>query len=258
LIIRARAAKVGRAMTVGLRFLGSGDALGSGGRFQTCIELSGAEPARVLLDFGASSLVALRRAGVETIDVEWVLLTHLHGDHFGGLPFLVLDGQFRRRTRPLRIVGPAGVGERVRAAMEVFFPGLVGVAQRFAVEFVELSDRRPTPLGPARVTPFAVAHASGAPAYALRVEYGGKIVVYSGDTEWTEALVEAVDGADVFVCEAYFFDKRVRHHLDYRTLMEHRARLRCGRLILTHMSQDMLERVDLDAEVADDLKVVTL
>jgi ribonuclease BN (tRNA processing enzyme) len=159
-------------------------------------------------------LIALKRAGLDPAEIGHVLLTHLHGGHFGGLPFLILDGQFSRRTRPLVVGGPPGVRERVEAAMEVFFPGSSRIDRRFAVEFVELRESTPTLVGPASVTPFVVEHASDAPAYALRVEYGGKVITYSGDTEWTESLVDAARGADLFVCEAYFFEKKVRYHLD--------------------------------------------
>src|SRR5262245_8516301 len=164
-----------------------------------------------------------------------VLLTHLHGDHFGGLPFLILDGQFSRRTRPLVVGGPPGVRERVVAAMEVFFPGSSRVDRGFAVEFLELQKGAPTAVGPAAVTPFIVEHASGAPAYALRVEYGGKVIAYSGDTEWTESLVDAARGADLFVCEAYFFEKKIKYHLDCQTLRENRQRLDCRRVVHTNM-----------------------
>jgi ribonuclease BN (tRNA processing enzyme) len=242
-----------------LVFLGSGDAFGSGGRLQTCLLLRGAAEGAVLLDCGTSALIGMRRAGVEPSTIEWVVLSHLHGDHFGGLPFLILDGQFRRRTRPLHVAGPPGVADRVRAAMEVLFPGSATASRRFEVEFLELHDRQPAALGPARVTPFAVVHPSGAPAYALRAQYGGHTVAYSGDTEWTEALMDAAAGADLFVCEAYVFDKPVKYHLDYRTLMAHRDRLGCRRLILTHMSQDMLDRgAGLGQELAEDLAVVSL
>jgi ribonuclease BN (tRNA processing enzyme) len=244
---------------VRLQFLGSGDAVGSGGRFQTCLHLYGAGDGGVLIDVGASSLVAMKRAGVDPSSIGWVFVTHLHGDHFAGLPFLVLDGQFRRRTRPLTIAGPRGVEARVKATMEVLFPGLSGITQRFPVEFVELLDRERATVGPVTVTPFAVVHASGAPSYALRGEYGGKVVTYSGDTEWTDALVEASAGADLFVCEAYFYGKKVRYHLDWTTLAAHRTRLSCRRLILTHMSQDMLDcRGAVDAEIADDLLTLTI
>ena len=245
--------------SVRLQFLGSGDALGSGGRFQTCLHLYGVGDGGVLIDVGASSLVAMKRAGVDPASIGWVFLTHLHGDHFAGLPFLILDGQFSRRTRPLTIAGPPGVEARVKTAMEVLFPGLAATTQRFAVEFVELLDRRPATIGPATVTPFAVIHPSGAPSYALQVEYGGKVITYSGDTEWTDALVEASAVADLFVCEAYFYDKKVRYHLDWTTLAANRRRLSCRRLILTHMSQDMLDhRATVDAEIADDLLTLTI
>lgn len=227
---------------VTLQFLGSGDAFGSGGRLQTCLRLSGASAGSVLVDCGASSLIALKRAGIDPSDVGWVLLTHLHGDHFGGLPFLVLDGQFRRRTRPLVVAGPPGVRARVEAAMEALFPGSTAVSRVFATDFVELAERVPVAVGPTLVTAFPAEHASGAPAYALRVAYGGRDVTYSGDTQWTDALVEAAAGADLFVCEALCFDRKIRYHLDHRTVLEQRHRLRCRKIILTHMGPDMLAR----------------
>jgi ribonuclease BN (tRNA processing enzyme) len=241
-----------------LRFIGSGDAFGSGGRFQTCLHLSGAGDS-ILVDCGATSLVALKHAGVDPGEIGWVLLSHLHGDHFGGLPFLVLDGQFSRRTRPRGVAGPPGVRARVEAAMEVFFPGSTHVTRRVATEFVELREGAATVAGPARVTAFAVEHASGAPSYALRVEYGGKVVAYSGDTEWTDRLVDAARGADLFVCEAYVFDRQIRYHLDYRTLREHLPLLGCRRVILTHMGPDMLSRAgEVDLEHAEDGRRVAL
>ena len=134
-----------------------------------------------------------------------------------------------------------------------------GKARNFAVEFLDLPERQETRLGCLTVTAYPVVHASGAPAFALRVAVAGKVIGYSGDTEWTESLVEAARGADVFVCEAYFFEKRVRYHLDWRTLREQRHRLECRRLILTHMSQDMLGRLPLDGvECAEDGLTVTL
>jgi ribonuclease BN (tRNA processing enzyme) len=239
---------------VKVRFLGSGDAFGSGGRFQTCIHVeSGAS--QLLLDCGASSLIAMRRFGVDPQAIDTVILSHLHGDHFGGVPFLILDGQFKRRTRPLLVAGPAGVEKRVREAMEVFFPGSTRIERKFETRFVELADRVTVEVGPVRVTGFEVSHPSGAPPFALRIVGDGKVVTYSGDTEWTESLVDAARGADLFIAEALFYDKRVRYHLDLATLLQHRSRLDCRRLILTHMGEDVLARLDgLAVEAAEDGK----
>jgi ribonuclease BN (tRNA processing enzyme) len=242
-----------------LRFVGSGDAFGSGGRLQTCLHLSGAGEGSLLLDCGASSLVGLKRAGLDPSEVGWILLTHLHGDHFGGLPFLILDGQFSRRARPLVVAGPLGVRARVETAMEVLFPGSTGVPRRFDVTYVELVDRVPAAIGPARVTPFLVEHASGAPPHALRVEYGGRTVTYSGDTQWTDALVDAAREADLFVCEAYTAERPLRFHLDLATLRVQAARLTARRIVLTHMGPDMLARAgDAGWECAEDGLAITL
>jgi ribonuclease BN (tRNA processing enzyme) len=239
-----------------LTFIGSGDAFGSGGRLQTCFALT-VDGGSLLIDCGATSLAGMKRAGVDPSAVDAVVLSHLHGDHFGGVPFLILDAQFRHRTRPLVVAGPPGVRARVEAAMEVFFPGSSTVARRFETVFVELAAVAPVAVGPALVTAFPVDHPSGATPFALRVACGGKTVAYSGDTAWTEALVDAARGADLFICECYAFDRKVRYHLDWVTLRSERSRLECRRIVLTHMGQDVLDRLgDIDLEHAEDGKAI--
>jgi ribonuclease BN (tRNA processing enzyme) len=231
-----------REDVVRVHFVGSGDAFGSGGRFQTCIRVTSGGRA-VLVDCGATSLAALRAQGVDPQAVDAVAITHLHGDHFGGLPFLILDGQFARRTAPLRVAGPPGIGARLAATMEALFPGSSQVSRRFEVQISELRPGSTIDLGVMRLRCWQVIHESGAPPLALRVEDGRASFAYSGDTEWTPALVEAADGASLFAAEAYTFDKRVRYHLDYRTLEAHAPELAAGQTVLTHMSADMLSRL---------------
>src|ERR1700674_3128838 len=100
-------------MAVPGRVVGSGDSLGSGGRFQTCIVVDG-PTTRFAVDFGASSLIALARQGIHPNSLDAILLTHLHGDHCGGVPFLLLDAMLAsRRTRPLTIAGPRDLQRRM-------------------------------------------------------------------------------------------------------------------------------------------------
>src|SRR4029453_5343558 len=98
--------------------------------------------------------------------------------------------------RPRVVVGPPGVEARVGEAMEVLFPGSARIEQRFENRYAELDDRVTLPVGSISGAPFAVVHASGAPPFALRVVGGGKIVAYSGDTQWTDSLIDAARGAD--------------------------------------------------------------
>jgi ribonuclease BN (tRNA processing enzyme) len=241
-----------------ISFIGSGDAFGNGGRFQTCFLLEHAGLDSVLIDCGATSLTALKAAGKEPNEVTTVLLTHLHGDHFGGIPFLVLDGQFRRRERDLTIAGPPGTRKRVEQAMELLFPGSLEGRRRFVLRFDELEPGPAAQVGPARVTTIEVEQ-PGTPACALRVEYGGATVAYSGDTAWTDDLLPLADGADLFIAEAYFFDRQVPYHLDHGTLTANRDRLGCKRIVLTHMSPEMLARThEAEFDCADDGMVIEL
>lgn len=242
--------------SVRVRVLGCGDAFSSGGRLHTCFSLEGAEEP-LLVDCGATALVALKGAGISPEGIGYVALSHLHGDHFGGLPWLILDGRFAERTRPLQVAGPPTTRARLRQAFEALYPGGADAESPFELRFVEFAARTPCRLGPATVTPFEVVHSSGAPAYALRLEYGHKVIAYSGDTEWTDSLLEAARGADLFICECNYFDTRAPGHLDYRTLTEKRAQLECERLVLTHMSDEMLERLEeIEVETAEDGMVI--
>jgi len=221
-------------------FIGSGDAFGSGGRRQTCIGLTG-DDQFMLVDCGTTSVQGLKDCRIEPNSVSAVVITHLHGDHFGGLPFLILDGQFSGRTQPLLVAGPPGTRDRLTQTMEALFPGSSSVRRKFDIEVRELiPDGSPQQVGAAAVRGWEVEHPSGAPPLAVRVELGGLTFGYSGDTQWTPALAKAARDADLFAVEAYTFTKSVRYHLDYATLRAHRAELEARQLVLTHMSADML------------------
>ena len=243
-----------------LQFIGCGDAFGSGGRFNTCFHLTG-KHANFLIDCGASSLIAMKKLGVVQNDIQAILFTHFHADHFGGLPFFMLDAQFfTKRTEPLIIAGPTGLEEWYVRVMETSFPGSSKTRQLFDVTFKELQSEQTCDIGELRVTPYLVNHGNpGGPFLALRVQVEGCIIAYSGDTEWTDALIEAAQDADLFVTEAYFRDKRVPLHLDVATLEKHLPKIGAKRVILTHMSDDMLARqAEVSFESAEDGMTVTV
>jgi ribonuclease BN (tRNA processing enzyme) len=244
-------ASVGPTVTV--TFAGCGDAFGSGGRYQACIHLSEQDRPPVLLDCGATSLSALKRLDLDPTEIGTVLVSHLHGDHFGGIPFLILDGQFAGRRSPLTVAGPPGITDRLHQMMEAMFPGSTEVRRRFDVEMVELAPGASTTVAGIKVTSWEVHHPSGAPPLALRLSIGGKIVAYTGDTAWTDDLVTVAAGADLLIAEAYYFDKTIPYHLRHADLADHRCELTSRRIVLTHLSADMLARSDqLDFDTAHD------
>jgi ribonuclease BN (tRNA processing enzyme) len=227
-----------------LTIVGSGDAFGSGGRFNTCFWLETAK-ATLLVDCGASSLVALKAQALDHGRVDAIILSHLHGDHFGGLPFLLLDAQFlTRRERPLLIAGPPGTRARLDVALDTFFPGATGNKWRFSWEVREIEVGRPTEVMGHTVTTTEVVHYSGAPSTALRISDGQKLFAYSGDTEWVEALVTVADDADLFILECYGYSGRLSGHLTWEILKQRLPDLRARRLMITHMNPTMLAHID--------------
>jgi ribonuclease BN (tRNA processing enzyme) len=227
-----------------LTVIGSGDAFGSGGRFNTCFHLA-AGGHNVLIDCGATTLVALKAHGVDPNAIDAVILSHLHGDHFGGIPFLMLDGQYlNRRERPLLFAGPPGTAERIPAIMEVMFAGSSKTKFRFPWRIVEIPVGAPTEILGLYVTSAEVIHFSGAPSTALRLTDGAKTLAYSGDTQWTDALLPVAAGADLFVVECYDYERELTGHLNWRTIKARIADFGARRIMVTHMNPTILGRLD--------------
>lgn len=241
-----------------LTFIGSGDAFGSGGRLNTCFHVTG-DSVNFLIDCGASSLIGLKARRVALRDIQAIFVTHFHADHFGGIPFFIIDAQlFSKRTEPLTLVGPPGLRDWYERFMETSFPGSSRTQQKFELSFVELAANQEARVAGVVVKPFQAIHGNpGGPFFSYRLEAEGRALAYTGDTEWTDDLIKAAASADLFVAEAYFFDKKIKFHLDLQTLLDKLPLIAPKRLILTHMSDDMLGRLEqLEQETAYDGKVV--
>jgi len=227
-----------------LTIAGSGDAFGSGGRLNTCFLLETAK-ATLLVDCGASAMPALKKQGIDPNRIEAIVLSHLHGDHFGGLPFLLLDAQFlSRREQPLLIAGPPGTRARLDALLEVFFPKSTGSKWRFAWRVEEIAVGIETDLLGHSLSTAEVIHQSGAPSTAVRLSDGKTTFAYSGDTEWTDALGPIAAGADLFICECYGYAGKIAGHITWEILKSRLADLGAKRTMVTHMNPSVLARLE--------------
>jgi ribonuclease BN (tRNA processing enzyme) len=221
---------------------------GSGGRLQTCYHVEAAGT-RFLIDCGATTMIGLSRLAIDPNAIPAIFISHLHGDHYAGLVWWLLHGQHvGKRTVPLTVAGPPGIEARFTAACEALFPGSSGVRRRFELTFAELLREQPLQVGPVRATAFEVSHPSGAPSYALRFEVEGKVLSFTGDTEWVESLVPAGRGADLYIMECYHFEGAPNYHMSWRKIEPNLDRIGARRVMLTHMAERMLAR---RSEVAD-------
>jgi ribonuclease BN (tRNA processing enzyme) len=133
---------------------------------------------------------------------------------------------------------------RLAQVMEALFENSSRTPQKFDLAVAALTSGKTKTFGAVTVTPFAVVHGeSGGPFLGYRIEAEGRVIAYSADTEWTDSLIPLAREADLFIAETYYYDRIVKNHLSLKTLEAHLSDINAKRLILTHLSDDMLARV---------------
>jgi ribonuclease BN (tRNA processing enzyme) len=240
-------------------FLGTGDAFCNGGRLHTCFHVA-ADGYQALIDCGATTIAVMRHLRMDLAAIDAILVSHLHGDHFGGIPFLLLDACYNApRTKLLTVVGPVGTRLRVMDTLGCLYPGAPAKVESLLLRFIEFKDRETLAVGPLKVLPVPVVHPSGSTSYALRMHVGGRVVAFSGDTGMTPVLGEVARDADLFICECTGYDAPIPAHLHWTELRPLLPELGAKRTILTHLGSSMLEhQAELDVEVAEDGQTVEL
>jgi ribonuclease BN (tRNA processing enzyme) len=223
-------------------FVGTSDAFGAGGRRQSAVLLRTGNGG-VLVDCGTTTGSGLADLGIERAEIDVIVVSHFHADHFGGIPLLLLAALYEdARRQTLRIAGPPGVEERVRRLASAMGHAIEDRNWTFPIEFHELPVGRELELGPARVNSFETRHQPDSHPHGLVIRAGRERIAYSGDTGWFEALPQQVGAADLFICECTYHDFDFEYHLNLRELSSRRSQFECGRMVLTHLGQEMTDR----------------
>ncbi|HEU4345520.1 MAG TPA: MBL fold metallo-hydrolase [Candidatus Binatia bacterium] len=237
--------------------LGCGDAFGSGGRNQSGY-LVEASDRLFLLDCGPTTLLAMKRAGFDPRRLDAVFLSHLHGDHFAGLPFFFIEYLHENpRDEPLDVAGPPGAEERILQLYGLMYgeAGPKAIPARFHILLPEQS----TTVNGIQIYPFRVPHQVNEISLALKVSYEGKQLLFSGDSAWTDLFITHARGVDLFLCECCFYDQTTPNHMNYLKLKEVLPRLECERIVLTHLGEAMLaRRRELEVTCAEDGMIIQL
>lgn len=234
-------------------FVGTSDAFGAGGRRQSAIFARG-ERGGMLLDCGGTTNSGLGQLGLVRDEVDVILISHFHGDHFGGIPaFLYASLYVDNRTHPIEIVGPPEVEARVHALASAMGHHLGNREWTFPIRYREIHAGQSISAGPATVEAFATQHQPEANPQGYRVRLGREQIAYSGDTGWFADLPSEIATSDLFICECTLHKASLNFHLSLEELREHRDDLDCGRLVLTHLGEEMSrERGQIEIETADD------
>ncbi len=233
-------------------FVGTGDAFGSGGRRNSAILVRDGETT-LLLDCGPTTLLGLKDLGVDPREIDAIAISHFHGDHTSGVPFILLDYLFANpRSEPLEILGPPGIRERVEQMTEVF-GYRTEVEREYALRYREFDAGTEMETGSFGIKPMPAFHHPETSPHMLRVEAGERAILFSGDTGWTEQLPSDVGDVNLFICECVLMEEGFEYHLSNERLERERARFSCDRMVLTHLGPEVLsDRDRVHFETAED------
>lgn len=226
--------------------VGSGDAFNSRGRLHSCYLIEGDGLGCTMVDFGATALAGLQRLGKSTASLDTLCITHLHGDHIGGIPFLVIDALFARpRGRPLDIVGPVGLEARIRALVEVSYGDVWSSrADQLELRFTELPPGSSRDLGGLKLETFAADHMDPPEQpLCLRLSADGDSVAFSGDTQPCPGLFEAARGTGLLVCELSSLAPPAGRHCTWAQMRERLPELETASVLFTHLGPDVRDAV---------------
>lgn len=225
-----------------VKVIGSGDAFGSGGRLNTCFYLQ-TDGIHLLIDCGATALPALKKQGIDIQQIDAIVVSHFHGDHYGGIPFLLLDASVNNRKKPMHIITPKNGKAKITALLDLLYPE-IAVLEKLDLIFLEYNARERIQTVHFDVIAFPVIHSEAALPHGLRINIGNKIISYSGDTSWTDELIPLSAGSDLFICECNFFSTQIKGHLNYLELESKLEQLNYKRILLTHPDEEMLQKLD--------------
>jgi ribonuclease BN (tRNA processing enzyme) len=230
---------------VTVTLLGTGDAFASFGRSQSGY-LIDSPAGHILMEAGPGLLPALKSNGISPNSFDLLLISHLHGDHFAGLPFLILDYMWETpRKKLLTVAGPPKLEQRTWMLMRTMFPHFDLAKVKHKLKFVVLKPGSSTRLGKFKVSAIRSPHTTPDISLSLRIDGGGKTIVFSGDTGWNDELVELSAGADLFLCECTYYESdHLTFHLNYPLLAANRGKFNVRRMVLTHLGREVLNHAD--------------
>ena len=228
--------------------------------------IAGGQP--YLVDCGPGVVRRAAAAGIEMPSLNRLFITHLHSDHTLGYADLILTPWVLEREQPLEVYGPPGTRAMTDHLLAAYDEDiqirLHGSQPQNATGIqVEVHEIEPGPIyadAIIEVTAFAVPHGAWDRAFGYRFETADRIIVISGDTTPTDAVVDACSGCDVLVHEVYAksgWDRRTpdwqAYHAASHTsgveLGELAARAKPGLLVLYHQLMWGATEEELLAEI---------
>lgn len=219
-----------------LTFIGSGNAFSPAGLCCNGFLVND----RFLFEAPPQSLSSLNTLGIDPNSIEALVVSHHHGDHFLGLPFLLLHWKWQGRTRPIRIIGPVATEALGKDIAQKVFPGVLDGG--YDIEWIEMNPGDACRLEGIELEAVEVEHDEELSAtLGYRALIGGRRLAYTGDTRLCQNVFELAKGAEVMVSECASRTANIPIHMNLvRDIPQVRAALPPeAQLILSHLAPDV-------------------
>lgn len=182
----------------------------------------------------------LGQAGIDTSQIDWIFISHQHGDHCLGLPMILIREYVQKRENPINIILPEQIKPIITQLLLLVYPELETlIAEK--VRFYMIDERTKFKMKITADHLVSAAYgAHGVPSAGIRIEDGTSAVVYSGDTCYSENIVALARKADLLIHEigsGYQVPNLKKHHTTAGEAGNIAAQAQCKKLWFTHIDR---------------------
>ena len=238
-------------------FIGTGNAFAEGGRFNAgyWLTINKDKPNHTLIDCGPTTLAGIKKFNLPFAQLHRILISHYHGDHFAGLPFLLLDRAYLTSvdnnfssSNKFQIYGPVGLEERIKRLIHATYPSqydvLIGLC-----EFKVIDPEKHIKFPEYFLKSKKANHSEQAIMYRIEFKDTNNSIIYTGDNEMLLDQFTFFENSDILVTECTTFESQNGNHTSLKFIKDNISKFNefnIKKVYLTHLGSEVYNKIDID------------
>jgi ribonuclease BN (tRNA processing enzyme) len=154
----------------------------------------------ILMDIPNGSVKAMKNQCIDINKIDYIFITHFHGDHYFDIPFILLNYKFNKREKKIHIIGPQGIKERAKILCDMAFPSLFNEMSSI-LEFIEVEDKQIIDCSNFKVEAIKTVHSDNLESYGYIITKENKSIGYTGDITLCDAAKYITSNTDICIVD---------------------------------------------------------